>query len=614
MRKVGLLKKAYIILALCTAIVIDAPAQTFTSLFSFNQPGYNPISGLVQASDGNFYGTTLVGGATGEGTVFKITPDGTLTTLYSFCADAASCSADGGEPAVGLIQSTDGNFYGATRAHGPYLQGTVFKITPAGTLTTMHAFATDGSEGIGSSALLQATDGNFYAETTAGGASTQCSNFGCGTIFQITPAGTLTTLYSFCLLPSCPDGKWPNAGLHQATDGNFYGTTEAGGAYGGGTAFKINPAGTLTTLYSFCSQINCTDGQGPNGLIQGTDGNFYGPTEGGGISTKCGNFGCGTVFQITPAGVLTTLYSFCTSANCADGRAPSGQLIQASDRNFYGTTMQGGTSANCTLRCGTVFEITPGGTLASLHAFNSTDGADPVAGLVRATDGSFYGTTEAGGTYGGGTVFRLTVAPAVRLSSTLLNFGNEALNETSTVKTVTITNSGSALLTISGISSDSTFPISGNTCGAVLGINKSCKVSLTFTPTVLGKLAGTLTFTDNADNNPQTVSLSGTGVEPATLTPASATYPSQAVGTTSLPKTFTLTNNQSVALFSIAISTTGDFSVSATTCTTSLAGRSKCTIGVTFTPTATGTRTGKLIVSDSTSNSPQTSNLTGTGK
>ena len=121
-------------------------------------------------------------------------------------------------------------------------------------------------------------------------------------------------------------------------------------------------------------------------------------------------------------------------------------------------------------------------------------------------------------------------------------------------------------------------------------------------------------MSDSANNSPQTVALSGTGVLPATLTPATATYAAQAVGTTSAAKTFTLTNNQTVALTSIAISTTGDFAVSATTCTTSLAAKGKCTISVTFTPTATGTRTGQLSVSDSASNSPQTSNLTGTGK
>jgi hypothetical protein len=179
---------------------------------------------------------------------------------------------------------------------------------------------------------------------------------------------------------------------------------------------------------------------------------------------------------------------------------------------------------------------------------------------------------------------------------------------------VTLKNTSTATLDISSITPSGDFAISANTCGATLAGKKSCKVSITFTPMALGKLNGTLTFTDNAANSPQTVPLSGTGVEPATLTPASAVYAKQNVGTTSAAKTFTLTNNQPVDLTGIAISTTGHFAVSATTCETSLNAKAKCTISVTFSPTETGTQTGQLIVQDSASNNPQTSNLTGTGK
>jgi len=205
-------------------------------------------------------------------------------------------------------------------------------------------------------------------------------------------------------------------------------------------------------------------------------------------------------------------------------------------------------------------------------------------------------------------------SPKVALSPASLSFGNQVINTTSAAKTVTLTNTGTASLKISSITASADFAISKSTCGATLAAGKKCKVSVTFTPTQLGKLTGTLTFTDNAAKSPQTVTLSGTGILPATLTPASATYAKQTVGTTSKPKTFTLTNNQNVTLNSIAISTTGDFAVSATTCATSLAAKKKCSISVTFTPTGTGTRTGQLSVSDSASNSPQTSNLTGTGK
>jgi photosystem II stability/assembly factor-like uncharacterized protein len=203
---------------------------------------------------------------------------------------------------------------------------------------------------------------------------------------------------------------------------------------------------------------------------------------------------------------------------------------------------------------------------------------------------------------------------AVTLTPTSLSFGKQVINTTSVAKTVTLTNTGTAALNISSITISGDFAIFSKTCGSTLAVGAKCKVKVTFTPTVLGKLTGALTFTDNAPNSPQTVALSGTGVLPATLTPAKATYTAQTVGTTSPPKTFTLTNNQTVTLSSIVISTTGDFAVSATTCTTSLGPKSKCTISVTFTPTAKGTRTGVLTVSDSANNSPQQSSLTGKGK
>jgi hypothetical protein len=224
--------------------------------------------------------------------------------------------------------------------------------------------------------------------------------------------------------------------------------------------------------------------------------------------------------------------------------------------------------------------------------------ADNAAGSPQAVVLSGTGTTSA----------TATVTP------TTLSFGNQVINTTSVSKSVTLTNTGSSSLTISSITASASFAISSKTCGATLAAGAKCKVSVTFTPTVLGKLTGTLTFTDNAANSPQTVPLTGTGVLPATLTPASATYVAQTVGMTSPPKTFTLTNNQTVNLNSIAISTTGDFAVSATTCTTSLATKGKCTISVTFAPKATGKRTGTLSVSDDANNSPQTSHLTGTGK
>jgi FG-GAP-like repeat/Abnormal spindle-like microcephaly-assoc'd, ASPM-SPD-2-Hydin len=226
--------------------------------------------------------------------------------------------------------------------------------------------------------------------------------------------------------------------------------------------------------------------------------------------------------------------------------------------------------------------------------------------FVIAMGSSSNGMTIAAVLNGGG--------PAVKLSPISLGFGNQVINTTSVAKTVTLANTGNAVLNITSITPSGDFAILSKTCGSTLAARAKCRVKVTFTPTVLGKLTGKLTSTDNALNSPQTVGLSGTGVLPATLTPAKTTFTAQTVGTTSPPKTFTLTNNQTVALSSIVISATGDFAVSATTCTTSLGPKSKCTISVTFTPAAKGTRTGMLTVSDSANNSPQKSGLTGTGK
>jgi uncharacterized repeat protein (TIGR03803 family) len=347
-------KTACAVFLLCAATTIAAPAQTFTTLvnFDFTNGGY-PTAWLVQATDGNFYGTSGGAGAYAEGTVFKITPGGMLTTLYNFCAQG-DCT-DGISPMVGLVQATDGNFYGTTASGG-----------------------------------------------AVGG----------GTVFKITPNGALTTLYSFCAQSGCTDGANPYAGLVQATDGNFYGTTYNSGANGYGTVFRITPEGKLTTLHSF----DGADGEAPvAGLVQATDGNFYGTASSGGAYDQC-NFGCGTVFKITPGGALTTLYSFCAQANCADGFYPSGALIQAGDGNLYGTTEFGGNqNASCSYpgTCGTVFKITPGGKLTTLYSFcsqtNCSDGAQPYAGLLQATNGTFYGTTTYGGPKNVGTVFSLSM-------------------------------------------------------------------------------------------------------------------------------------------------------------------------------------------------------------
>ena len=217
-----------------------------------------------------------------------------------------------------------GNLYGTTSDGGSGGNGgTVFRTTPGGTLTTLYSFCAqsgcpDGAQPNGG--LIQGADGDFYGTTSAGGL-----NLANGTAFKMTTTGELTTLYSFCSQSNCTDGLYPIAGLVQGSDGNFYGTTSYGGARNGGTVFKLTPSGKLSTLHSFCSQEPCTDGEFPRGLVQGSDGALYGTTSSGGAYGSFLCFGgCGTVFRITSGGALTTLYSFCAQTNCPDGAEPDG--------------------------------------------------------------------------------------------------------------------------------------------------------------------------------------------------------------------------------------------------------------------------------------------------
>jgi uncharacterized repeat protein (TIGR03803 family) len=375
--------------------------QGLTTLWSFDGTnGAGPDAALVQGTDGNFYGTTSGGGSNGYGTIFEINPAGALTTLSGFCPASGCTGAHGATPMAGLVQGTNGDLYGTTYSGGANGSGTVFRITPTGTLTTLYSFCSRPGCADGKypgAALVQATNGNFYGTTSGGGSN----NF--GTLFKITANGSLTTLYSFCSQSNCTDGEGPGA-LIQATNGDLYGTTVGDGSTSDGTVFKITQSGKLTTLYSFCSQANCADGFHPGArLVQATDGDFYGTTYEGGAN----GYGSGTVFKITPSGKLTTLYSFC--AQCTDGSNPEAGLVQATDGGLYGTTRFGGANNN-----GTVFKITPRGTLTTPYRFcaqgGCTDGSYPEAELIQGTDGNLYGTTSQGGANSGdGTVFRLSV-------------------------------------------------------------------------------------------------------------------------------------------------------------------------------------------------------------
>jgi len=382
MKKLSGWKMGCSLLLICAATT-GVNAQTFNTLVNFDgSNGSAPEYGsLVQGRDGNLYGTTGGGGRYYQGTFFKLAPAGNFSTLYNFCG---GCQ-DGSEPYSGVILATDGNFYGTTLTGGKNNSGTVFKITSDGVLTTLYNFCSqsgcaDGQYPYG--ALVQGLDGKFYGTTWWGGDP----NTNSGTIFEITSKGDLTTLHKF---DGYDDGSHPYAKLTQGTSGDFYGTTAEGGRDNYGTIFKVTASGAFTLLFYFQSNSG-----GPTGaLVEGIDRDFYGTT-----------FGAqGSVFRVTPDGVVKEIEPF----SITDGYDPFAGLIEATDGNFYGTTLRGG-NTTCGDGCGTVFEITPAGTLTTLRDFESTDGASPFAGLTQATSGTFYGTT----TYGGGacdcgTVFSL---------------------------------------------------------------------------------------------------------------------------------------------------------------------------------------------------------------
>ncbi len=370
---------------------------TFKSIYTFSgTDGANPVARMLLGKDKNYYGVTMNGGANGKGTLFQLTPAGALKTQHSFGAS----TTDGAAPEAGLIQLSTGILYGTTFYGGAYTVGSVYKSDTTGNVTTLYSFVGNDDGRSPTAPLFLAADGNFYGTAYDGGPSGQ------GTVFQLTPAGALTTIYNFTNVNASEantDGARPYAGLVQGTDSNLYGTTLYGGTDGYGTIFKITSAGVLTTLYSFTGP----DGAHPYaGLISDGAGTLYGVAHDGGPHDK------GVVFKITQAGVFTVLYSFSatTGGKNTDGSHPQGPLLLAADGNLYGTTVLGGQYGN-----GMIFKITTGGTFTALHSLTGIgiEGANPEGGLVQDStpaDGILYGTTFGGGTNASGTVFKVTTA------------------------------------------------------------------------------------------------------------------------------------------------------------------------------------------------------------
>jgi len=307
-------KMSAALFVLCAATANFSQAQTFTTLFDFDgTDGDNPVAPLVQGLGGNFYGTTTDNGVIGGyGTIFRITASGQLTTMHQFDV------GNGSQPHSGLVLATDGNFYGTTYMGGSGYAGTIFKMTPGGTLTTLYSFCakpncTDGS--LPSGSLVEANDGNFYGTAEAGGARVgSCDSDGCGMVFKLTPTGSLTTLHAFVFT----DGWFPTSPLFQATNGVLYGTTTVGGDidcvayFGCGTVFSINmglpPFVTLVRAAGKVGQTGGILGQGFTGAtsvtLTGTPANFKVVSDTYLTATVPAGATTGYVAVTTPTGVL----------------------------------------------------------------------------------------------------------------------------------------------------------------------------------------------------------------------------------------------------------------------------------------------------------------------
>jgi uncharacterized repeat protein (TIGR03803 family) len=403
-------------------IAVVCGASTETVLYNFNA---SPTAAVVTqtapivGNDGNFYGATIavpntyiMGSVTGQ--IYKMTPSGLMTNLYSFSGNVSGPSIDGSYPSS-LIQGSDKNFYGTTAYGGVNGAGTFFKIDSNGNETVLYSFGGSADDGQIPESVMQGQDGNFYGVTQSGGVNGQnrctssieltantytCRAYGNGTLFKITQSGAESVVYSFGAYAG--DAISPTT-IMQTSDGNFYGISGGGAngsltclanqlcSNGDGSVYKFTSGGTESVLYSFGSFSN--DGTQPMSLIQGSDGNFYGLTLQGGanVSVQLFQAGGGTLFKITSTGTETVIYSFGSSPT--DGYQPV-SILQAGDGNFYGTTISGGGAFSnfSGFPQGTLFKVTSDGAESVLYTFGASD-SDTMSpsGLVVGPNGSFYG-------------------------------------------------------------------------------------------------------------------------------------------------------------------------------------------------------------------------------
>jgi len=394
------LKSFAISLSLCIAVANLSAQSTVTTLHSFaGQPARgNFPGGLVQGNDGNFFGTTYAEGTNQEGTIFRMSPSGVYTNLHTF---GSSSPNDGAYPNAGLTLGSDGNFYGTTENGGinpgGYGYGTVYRISPSGDYSTIINFDMTNGEGYSPYAgLVQGSDGIFYGTTLQSELFSNGVALYGGMVFSVSSSGAFRPLHYFGIIAG--DGYNPFSGVVQGHDGYFYGAAPRGGTNNDGIVYRVATDGGYSILHTFAGPPN--EGYfAAAGLTLGNDGNFYGTTQSGGMNNNAG-----TIFRVSPGGDFTNLYSFGSFAG--DGVQPNAPLVLGRDGNFYGTTTYGGQgNAGTVFRIspGGVY------TNLYSFGLVTGEGNSPYAPLVLGRDGSFYGIATAGGTNNYGTIFKLTI-------------------------------------------------------------------------------------------------------------------------------------------------------------------------------------------------------------
>jgi uncharacterized repeat protein (TIGR03803 family) len=399
----SIMKSIFSATLLATAAVLCAAtfaqAQTVSTIYNFTDSatsGANPwYVTLVQGTNGNFYGTTYNGGKTGSGTIFNVSTTGAQKILYSF----AGGTTDGAYPTGGLTLGTDGNFYGTTQQGGSESQGIIFKITPSGTYTILHNFNAfvDGAFPWGPPIL--ASDGNFYGTASGGGPN------GRGIVYKITSGGTFSEVYQF----DVTHGYSPIAPPAQGTDGFLYIPVAQGGTDFCGTIVQMSTAGVLNNTYNFPCGPGGSFPLGP--LVQASNGNFYSTTQDGGTN------GEGTVYEVTTGLAVTVLHSF--GAAFGDGTFPAAGLLLATDGNYYSATAEGGANDDGTLfnttTSGTYTSLYSFNNSANLLQMS------PLSPPVQGTNGLLYGVTEFGGGANDGTVYSLNMGLAPFVNTALFS-------------------------------------------------------------------------------------------------------------------------------------------------------------------------------------------------